>query len=484
MQIVSGRHFQSAWLAAIVFLGSTVLAQDDRPNIVIILCDDLGYGDLSIHGHPVIQTKTIDELARTGLRFSNFYSAAPVCSPSRVGLLTGRSPNRAGIYDWIPEAKSATLDARDQVHLRSTEVTVPQVLKRAGYATCMAGKWHCNSLFNRPEQPQPNDAGFDHWLATQNNAGPSHENPRNFVRNGERLEVQQGFSCQITIDEVSSWLDSHMADSPDQPFFIYLPFHEPHEPVSSPPDLVARYLPHSLNEDQAQYFANVHHVDDAIGRLLNKLQDLRIRENTIIIFSSDNGPETLNRYKNGHRSWGRTGIFRGMKLHTYDGGLHVAGIINWPAKMKQGRVISDPASSLDLLPTICEITGTKVPENRPLDGMSLAPVLWNQPLPPRPKPLLWVYYNSLNDARVAMRHGAWKVLARLNDGTFPRFANLTAQQIPEAQSAKLTDLEIYNVESDPGETLNLAGRGLATEQELSDLIQREYDNLAADSFGW
>jgi arylsulfatase A len=184
---------------------SLVRADEPRPNIVIVLCDDLGFGDLSVNGHPHIQTPNLDKLAATGIRFTNFYSAAPVCSPSRVGLMTGRSPNRAGVYDWI------------------------QLLKQAGYATCMAGKWHCNSHFNSSEQPQPDDAGFDHWLATQNNAGPSHENPVNYVRNGQRVGPIEGFSCQIAVGEAVGWLEKQKDNHPEQPFFVYLPFHEPHE---------------------------------------------------------------------------------------------------------------------------------------------------------------------------------------------------------------------------------------------------------------
>ena len=202
----------------------------------------------------------------------------------------------------------------------------------------MAGKWHCNSEFNGPGQPQPGDAGFDHWLATQNNAGPSHENPVNYVRNGKPVGKMQGFSCQIVVDETVSWLETQQASHPDQPFFVYLPFHEPHEPVASPPELVEKYRSVTFHEDQAQYFANVHNVDLAVGRFLDALQRLEVRKNTLIVFSSDNGPETLKRYNTGGRSWGRTGILRGMKLHTHDGGFHVAGIMNWPAGIRPCQV--------------------------------------------------------------------------------------------------------------------------------------------------
>ena len=152
--------------------------------MVVMLCDDLGYGDLAGYGLPKIKTPFLDQMAKDGIRFTDFYSTAPVCSPSRVGLLTGRRPNRSGVYDWIPGGSD--------VHMRESEITIPQLLRKAGYATCMSGKWHCNGKFNSPQQPQPDDAGFDHWFATQNNASPSHENPNNFVRNGEPVGELKG----------------------------------------------------------------------------------------------------------------------------------------------------------------------------------------------------------------------------------------------------------------------------------------------------
>lgn len=481
----------------------SLLAADPRPSIIVILCDDLGAGDLSCQGHPVIRTDCLDLLAAEGIRFTNFYSAAPVCSPSRTGLLTGRSPNRAGIYDWIPavgerQARKAGSekaekgradggnrpDARDQVHLRREEITLPALLKAAGYDTCLSGKWHCNSRFNSPDQPQPGDFGFDHWFATQNNAGPSHHNPTNFVRNGSPTGPLEGYSCQLVVDEVVHWLKQRDTSTETPPFFAYLAFHEPHEPVASPPELVTRYQSKAANDDQAQYFANVHNVDRAVGRLLQQLDYLGVRQNTLIVFSSDNGPETLRRYVAGKRSWGTTGGLRGMKLHTHDGGFHVAGIMNWPAGIRPEQVSDVPASSLDLLPTLLQLAGVEPPPNHPLDGISLADLLLEGRTPQRSKPLLWAYYNAINDARVAMRHGPWKVLARLNGGQLPRYENLTPERLAEVQRAALTDLEIYNLTSDPGETLNLAGRGLAEEAELRELLQREYQELASDSPAW
>lgn len=466
----------------------TAAIADERPDVIIFLCDDLGYGDLGICGHPHIQTPQLDRLAREGIRFTNFYAAAPVCSPSRAGLLTGRSPNRAGIYDWIPPADGerarAGEDGRELVHLRGNEVTLPQLLRKAGYATCLTGKWHCNSRFNSPDQPQPDDLGFDHWLATQNNAAPSHENPANLVRNGQPIGPTQGFSCQIMANEAITWLEQHTAEHPEQPFFLYVAFHEPHEPIVSPRDLVDAYLPVALCEDQAQYFASVHNVDIAAGRILQALEELQRRENTLVVFTSDNGPETLNRYPAANRSWGTAGKLRAMKLHTHDGGLRVPGIVNWPRRIRPGQVVDAPASSLDLLPTLCELAGQDLPKGRMSDGLSLAGFLHSGKFPARSQPLVWAYYNALNDGRVAMRHGPWKVLAQLNSGTVPKLANLAPRHFAMLRQAELTDFEIYHIETDPGESEDLAASGLPETKRLISLLNDRYQELLSDSPTW
>ncbi len=466
---------------------SGVVADETRPNVLVILCDDLGYGDLSCQGHPIVRTEHLDSLAAGGLRLTSFYSAAPVCSPSRAGLLTGRSPNRAGIYDWIPAAgpqQPPRPDAREQVHLRKSEQTLPGLLKAAGYATCLAGKWHCNSRFNSPEQPQPDAAGFDHWFATQNNAAPSHENPVNYIRNGQPAGELRGYSCQLVADEIIDWLRQRHTAGRKEPFFAMATFHEPHEPVQSPADLVALYRPHCGSDDEAQYYASVHNVDLAVGRLVAVLDELQLREQTLIVFTSDNGPETLKRYKGSERSWGRTGILRGMKLHTHDGGLHVAGIMNWPGGIQSGRTEDAPVSALDLLPTVLELAGVRPPEGRLLDGISLVPLLRAGVIPDRPRPLLWAYYNAVNECRVALRHGRWKLLARLNAGALPRLENLTPATAAAVRSAELTDVQIYDLQADRGETRNLGGRGLPEESMLVELLRNEYLQLAADSPAW
>jgi arylsulfatase A len=344
----------------------------------------------------------------------------------------------------------------------------------------MSGKWHCNGKFNSSRQPQPDRAGFDHWFGTQNNASPSHENPRNFVRNGEAVGPLTGFSCQLVVDEAVNWLRQQQDENPQQPFFMYVAFHEPHEPVASPPDLVAQYQDAAKNEDEAQYFANVANVDVAVGRFMAALKDLNVDRNTLVVFTSDNGPETLRRYSRAKRSYGRATPLRGMKLWTTDAGFRVAGIMRWPERIQGGQVVNHPVSSLDFLPTFCELAGTTPPTDLALDGTSFLPALENI-APDRPKPLLWIFYNALNERRVAMRDGAWKVLAKLN---IDRCVNVTTDNEAEVMAAQLSDYQIFRITDDIGESQDLSASLPEKLAELSQRLKTHYRALLSDSHIW
>ena len=468
-------------LLLIFSCNSRDLSQENQPNIVVILCDDLGYGDLSCYGHPHINTPNLDNMAAQGIRFTDFYSSAPVCSPSRVGLLTGRSPNRAGVYDWIPTARDPKPDAREQVHMQQKETTIPMLLKKTGYATAMAGKWHCNSMFNSAEQPQPGDAGFDHWMATQNNASPSHENPENFVRNGDELGEIKGYSCQIVANEGIQWIENHKQQKPQQPFFMYLAFHEPHEPVASPANLTEGYMDIASNKKEATYFANVENIDHAVGKILEALKRLALDDNTLVIFTADNGPETLNRYPNASYSYGSPDPLRGMKLWTTDAGFRVAGIMRWPGNIDPGQITNQPVSALDFLPTFCELAGQELPENVAFDGTSFLPVLKGKKIK-RNKPLIWAYYNALNEHQVAMRDGDWKVLAKLDLDA--KYQNLNDQNISKINSAKFIDFEVYKISDDIHEDSNLASDNSPIVNKLKKKLEESYRELLEDSFIW
>lgn len=466
--------FSKLTAALIIFSGFSPLLADEakQPNIVVILCDDLGYGDLECYGHPHIKTPRLNRMADEGIRFTDFYSAAPVCSPSRVGLLTGRSPNRAGIYDFIPGGRN--------IYMQASEITIPQLLKKAGYATCMSGKWHCNGKFNSGSQPQPDAAGFDHWFGTQNNANPSHENPTNFIRNGEKVGELEGFSCQIVADEALNWLTEQQKSQPGQPFFMYVAFHEPHEPIASPKNLVEQYKDVSENEEEAQYFANVANVDAAVGKVLDALKDRGLDENTLVIFTSDNGPETLKRYNRAKNSYGVADPLRGMKLWTTEAGFRVAGIMRWPSKIEAGQTVNHPVSSLDFLPTFCDLAGVQPPEDLQLDGTNFLPALENK-APERGKPLLWVFYNALNERRVAMRDGDWKIMAKMN---LPKYITVNTDNEEKVKNATLSDFQLFKISEDIGESNDLSKAHPEKLEELKQKLQAQYRELLDNSHIW
>jgi arylsulfatase A len=416
-----------------------------RPNFVILLCDDLGYGDLGCFASPVIQTPNLDRLAADNLKLTHCYAASPVCSPSRAGMLTGRNPNRCGIRDWIP--------ANSGIYLKRDEVTVARLLKAAGYRTAHVGKWHLNSKMDGSE-PTPGDHGFDHWFSTQNNAAPSHENPTNFVRNGKRVGPLQGNSSTLIMDEAVRFLRG----VGDQPFFLCVWFHAPHEIVATPEAFTRRYAD---IEDPTKriYYGSVTLVDHEVGRLLGVLDELQVRQNTLVFFTSDNGPETLKRYPNAIHSHGSPGPLRGMKLHVHEGGYRVPGILAWPGKTRPGQVSAEPVCSVDVLPTLCAVAGVKVPDDRPLDGASFLPVLEGKPVE-RKAPLYWQYDKAISTPwQVSLRQGPWKLLA---DGKLERF-------------------ELYNLEEDVAEAKDRAAKQPERVKEMTAALKRLHGEINGEA---
>lgn len=481
-----GIHLSFFWFGAVsvamlVTLASaaTLQAADPpRPNIVLILCDDLGYGDLACYGHPHIKTPHLDALASRGVRLTNCYAAAPVCSSSRAGLLTGRNPNRSGIYDWLP--------AGIPVWLKTDEPTIPQLLKGAGYQTAMVGKWHLNGRFNSDAQPQPDDYGFDHWMATQNNAAPSHKHPTNFVRNGDSVGEINRFSCQAVADEAIQWM--HTAANQDAPFYLHVCFHEPHEPVASPEELVAQYREVAENEDQAQYFANVTNMDAAAGRIIEAIDAAGVSEETLVLFTSDNGPETLNRYPRANRSYGSPGPLRGMKLHIYEGGIRVPGIVSWPGRIGDGETVDQPVSGVDVLPTVCDLAGAVIPDTKPIDGTSLVPLIKGQKLK-RERPLFWWYYRALTPPRFALRDGPWKIVASWDGPQMTESANsvgrnINPQAIDVVKTARLTDFQLYNLAEDIGESNDLAAERPEVLERLREAAMKIHADVQEEAPRW
>ncbi|MBN1341336.1 MAG: sulfatase-like hydrolase/transferase [Phycisphaerae bacterium] len=420
-----------------------------RPNVVVILCDDLGYGDLGCYGHPVIKTPCLDNLASEAMKLTDCYAAAPVCSPARAGMLTGRTPYRSGIYDWIPEGSP--------MHLQAGEITVAKLLKSVGYATCHSGKWHCNGKFNTPDQPQPGDHGFDHWFSTQNNALPSHKNPRNFVRNGKPVGTLDGYSSTLIVDEAVKWLEGLQ---PGQPFCLFVWFHSPHEPVATGKRFTDMY-PNTDAPERAVYYGNVTQMDHEVHRLLQTLDRRELRDDTFVMFTSDNGPETLDRYRGANHSYGSPGPLRGMKLHMYEGGIRVPGIIRFPGHTKPGQVSHEPVCGTDILPTLCQLGGAKPPTDRPIDGASITPIFTGKPIE-RKVPLYWQYDRAISKPKTAMRQGDWKLLA----------------------DADLRTFELYNLRKDLRETTNLIDRHPDRAKAMTDTLKRLHGEIKAEGPTW
>src|SRR5262245_27943025 len=260
-------------LTVLVALVLPLTAGAARPNVVLFLGDDLGFGDLGCYGHPALQSLHLHAFAKQGVRLTQCYSASAVCSPSRSALLTGRTPHRNGVYTWI--------QAGSEVHLRTSEIALPKLLKEAGYATCHVGKWHLNGKFNNPAQPQPNDHGYDWWLGTQNNAGPSHKNPKNFVRNGKPTGVQEGYSAVLVVEEGIRWLKGHRDKG--KPFFLAVWTHEPHLPIESAAEFQKPYAKID-DADVRQHHGNVTQLDHAFGQLMKALDEQKLTDTTFVFF--------------------------------------------------------------------------------------------------------------------------------------------------------------------------------------------------------
>ncbi len=390
-----------------------------QPNLILFLADDLGWGDLASYGHPLIKTPNLDAFAKQGVRLTQCYSASAVCSPSRSALLTGRTPHRNGVFTWIAEGAP--------VHLRTSEITLPKLLKGAGYMTCHSGKWHLNGLFNNPAQPQPGDHGYDWWMATQNNAGPTHQNPSNFVRNGQPVGRLEGYSAPLVVSEAVTWLKEKR--DPAKPFFLAVWTHEPHYPIKSDPKFKALY-PDLADDVQREHHANVTQMDFAFGQLMKALDEQKLADSTFVFFTSDNGPEG-----NGTTTPGRgsSGGLRDRKRSMHEGGIRVPGLARWPGKIPAGSVSAVPVIGSDMFPTMLGIAGVKPPAGRVLDGVDVLPVLTGKATKlERPQPLYWRLHMAPN-AKIAMRVDDWKILA----------------------NAELTQFELYNLKSDPQEATDL-----------------------------
>ncbi len=420
------------------------------PNIILILADDLGYNDLTCYRNsnngqstafpPTAETPNIDKLAEQGIRFTDFYCGAAVCSPSRSALMTGRNATRVGIYNWIPE--------NSPMHMRAREITIAELLKNKNYKTGHFGKWHLAS--QGKDQPLPNDQGFDYSFYAYNNAIPSHHNPENYYRNGKPVGKLEGYACQLVMDEALQWLDKNNNNT--TPFYINVWFNEPHLKVAAPKELTKR---HKYNKE---YYGAIENMDIAVGRLMDYLKQNNLIENTIVIFTSDNGSR-----------WDHSNDpLRGEKCFNYEGGVREPFIVSWPPKIPKGKVSRFNGSFTDILPTIASITDIPLPTDRKYDGIDISPVFFGDKEDvEREEPIF--FYRYFHDPICMIREGDWCLLGyqklipiaeTLNEG---ELANISPWNFEENHMEYLKNLvptmfELYNLKDDVEQEHNVADK--------------------------
>ena len=361
-----------------------------KPNVIIIFTDDQGTVDMNCYGAKDLVTPNMDGLARRGVRFTQFYSAAPVCSPSRVGLMTGRTPQHGGLNGNVP---------LDSVGMPSQQITIAEKMKKAGYATAHIGKWH----LGHHKETIPNGQGFDHsfghLVGCIDNyshffywSGP---NKHDLWRNGKEVFHNGEFFPDLMVKEAGEFIDKNK----DQPFFIYFALNTPHYPYQGSPKWLEHYR--DLTYPRNLYAAFLSTTDDRIGALLSEIENAGLTNDTIIIFQSDHGASEEVR---AHKGGGSAGPHRGAKFSLYEGGIRVPAIISWPGNLPQNEVRKQIATGCDWFPTIMELCKIPAAEHK-IDGKSLLPVINSKSAISAHKIFHWKSGNS-----VAVREGKWKLV--------------------------------------------------------------------------
>jgi len=459
-------------LPAILVLGACQnkqkqnIAEQPRPNIIFILADDLGYGDLSCYGQKNLSTPNIDNLAESGLRFTQHYAGSTVCAPSRSSLMTGLHTGHTfirGNKEWKPEG---------QYPLKSEVITLAESLKDAGYVTGAYGKW---GLGYPGSEGDPNNQGFDQFFGYNCQRMAHNYYPYHLWHNNEKiiLEGNQGkASGQYGPDVIHAEALKFLEQNKDKSFFMFYPSVIPHAELFAPEEYMAKYRgkfdpeksyegvddgenyrngPYgSQPESHAAFAAMINVLDDQVGEIVAKLKELSLYENTIIMFSSDNGPHLEGGADPDY--FNSNGILKGYKRDVYEGGIRVPMIAVWQNKIKPGTVTDHISAFWDIFPTFAEIAGAKTPEK--IDGISLLPTLLGADGQLKHEFLYWEFHELRG--RRAVRKGDWKLI---NYNLF----------VPSE-----TTVELYNLADDPGEENNIATEHPDLVKELTEIMETSH----------
>jgi arylsulfatase A len=420
---------------------------ESPPNVVIFFSDDQGYADIGVQGAKGYKTPNIDRMAAEGMRFTDFYVASAVCSASRAALLTGCYPPRVGIR--------GALGPNSGVGLNPEEETIAELLKKKNYATAMFGKWH---LGDHPNL-LPTKQGFDQYLGLlySNDMWPENKSnpnwpPLQLFENGKAIIAKvTGEDQAMLTTRFAEGAVEFISKNKDKPFFLYVAPAMPHVPL---------YVGEGFKgkTEQGTYGDVIEEIDWAVGEILAALKENGLDENTLVVFTSDNGPWTVF----GNHA-GSTGPLREAKGTSWEGGIRVPCVMRWPGKIPAGRVSAEPVCTIDLLPTIAKITGAPLPE-RKIDGKDIGPILLGEEGAESPHEALAFYYGD--DNLEALRSGKWKVV-------FPHQYRVVTRTGNDGDrgdyGSKKSGLELYDLEADPSESTNLAAKEPDTVKRLQAL---------------
>lgn len=433
-----------------LLLSNICRAEATRPNVVFILVDDMGWTDLSCMGSPLYETPNIDRLATSGMLFDNAYAACTVCSPTRAAVLTGKYPARLHITDWIaghvyPKAKLRVPDWT--MYLPHEEITIAEMLKPSGYATCHIGKWHLGG-----KGFYPDSQGFDH-----NIGGYERGQPPTYFAPYRIPTLEEGPSGEYLTDRETVEAVKFITANKDRPFFLYLPHYAIHTPIQSKKEMQAKYaakVKPGMKQTRADYAAMIESVDQSVGVIVDALDRLGIADRTIIFFTSDNGGLTLGKPPVTDNSPLRAG-----KGSAYEGGVRVPLIVKWPGVVKPETRSHEPVISIDFLPTIHDMVGLESPLPVDVDGLSLVPLL-KQEDGFRRDAIYWHYPHYHPGGATpysAVRSGDYRLIEFHEDG----------------------HLELYNLADDIGEKANLVSEMPERTKALAENLQNWRQSVGA-----
>lgn len=420
---------------------SSQYLQGEKPNVIVILTDDQGWADLGCYGSEDLHTPNMDQLAKEGVRFTQFYAAASVCSPSRASMLTGMNPHAAGLPGNASSSKG-------KEGMPTDRFTIAEMMKQAGYTTGHVGKWH---LGYTPET-MPNGQGFDHSFGHMGGCIDNYShffywngpNRHDLWKNGTEIWRDGQYFPDLMESEAENFIDKNQKN----PFFLYYAINLPHYPLQ--PDEKWRKHYKNLESPRKEYAAFITTIDERIGQLLKKLDELNIRENTVVIFQSDHGYSTEERTFGGG---GSAGPFRGAKFSLFEGGIRVPAIISWKGHLPENEARNQMALNIDWFPTIADLCGIETPNN--LEGKSLLPVIQKKNSPSAHKGFIWQ-----NNGSWAIRKDEWKLIGDPKDSS--NKGGLDPEQ---------DQLFLVNLKKDSTEMTNLATQHPNKVKEL----QAEYE---------